>query len=505
MSNPDWIVTLPPPTPNGGLHVGHLSGPFLAADVFAKYTRLTGGRCVVNTFSDVNQSYVRVTAERQQRDPRELAHHWTLDIQATLQQFGCDVDDFLEPDSQSCAFVRSFFLRLNEKGILGKRNFPSFFSEERGCFLDEAGVSGFCPRCLDSCKCGICESCGFINNPRTLLEPRDTITASQALIVREVPVMVFEMEPFRSRLAAFYRNRACCRTRYKWLAEEALSQPLPAFPITLQGDWGIPVNHSEFPGQVINAWPELVVHQLYGHKRSIAAKRGESPRVVNFFGFDNSYFYATLHAALLIAAGEDAWLPYATITNEFYNLEHSKFSTSNQHVIWASDLAGRVAPDLIRYFGALNAPGWEKSNFNEDDMARVLTKRIVEPWSEIETCYSAAPDQASPPAHDDAPLQPARIALRGICRSYGLDRFNLRQAAEDISHLLAYIRYRATSGSASKAELAYYLKCFAQAAFPVMPHGAATLYHALTGQKLKQFDVRPEPIARAVPAGLFYR
>jgi methionyl-tRNA synthetase len=503
MSNTDWIVTLPPPTPNGGLHVGHLSGPFLAADAFAKQLRLLNQSCTVTTFSDVNQSYVRVTAERQNRDPAELAHHWSTDIRDTLKLFQMEADDFLEPDAQSCGFVRQFFLELYARGGLVRKNFPCFFSVDRGVFLDEAGVSGYCPRCLDQCKCGVCESCGFTNNAATLIAPRDTITESRALEVRLVPLMVLETEHCKQDLRNFYQTHARFRTRYTWLAEDALRDPLPDFPITVVGSWGIPINHQEFPGQVINAWPELVVHQLYGHKRYYP-DASRLPRVVNFFGFDNSYFYAILHAALLVASGQSEWLPYATVTNEFYNLEHSKFSTSKDHVIWARDLAGRYSTDIIRFYAALNAPGWEKANFREAEMAAVAEVRLQRPWQVVTERYAGALTSRT----DLGEVRPEIRAmvtsiLTTILTSLSIDRFNLRQAADDLTHFLEYIRGEYSTLQPKPIEFAFVLKVFAQAAATIMPADSGRLFRALTGRDIASLDLSAEIFARPIPNDLF--
>jgi methionyl-tRNA synthetase len=502
MPNNNWIVTLPPPTPNGGLHVGHLSGPFLAADAFAKQLRLRGESCTVTTFSDVNQSYVRVTAERQNRDPSGLAHYWSNDICETLRLFHMQADDFLEPDAQSCGFVRQFFLDLYAKGRLVRKSLPGFFAAERGVFLDEAGVSGYCPRCLDQCKCGVCESCGFVNSALSLIAPRDTITGSRRLEVRQEPLLVLETEKLREDLMKFYRTNPRFRTRYKWLAEDALRQPLPDFPITLVGSWGIPINHSDFPGQVINAWPELVVHQLYGHKRF--SKKSSRPRVVNFFGFDNSYFYAILHAALLLAAEQNKWLPYATVTNEFYNLEHSKFSTSKDHVIWARDLAGRHSTDVIRFYAALNAPGWEKANFREAEMQAVAQARLQAPWQTVSERYAHVLASKA----DEGEVRPelcsvSATIVSAILASLSLDRFNLRQAAEDLTHFLEYIRTEYCAGKPRPIEFAFLLKAFAQAAFPIMPAGSSRLFEALTGRRIAGLDLSVEAIARPIPDDLF--
>jgi methionyl-tRNA synthetase len=503
MSNIDWIVTLPPPTPNGGLHVGHVSGPFLAADAFVKQIRLRGESYTVTTFSDVNQSYVRVTAERQNRDPAELAHHWSTDIRDTLQLFHMQADDFLEPDAHSCGFVRRFFLDLYAKGRLVRKSFPGFFAVDRGVYLDEAGVSGYCPRCLDQCKCGVCEACAFTNNATTLIAPRDTITGSRKLEVRSVPLLVLETERLRQDLANSYRVNPRFRTRYKWLAEDALRDPLPDFPITLVSSWGIPINHRDFPGQTINAWPELVVHQLYGHKRH-CREGSRPPKVVNFFGFDNSYFYAILHAALLLAAGQSEWLPHATMTNEFYNLEHSKFSTSKDHVIWARDLAGRHSTDAIRFYAALNAPGWEKANFREAEMTAVAQARLQSPWQIVSEQYARVLSAKA----DSGEVRPEMHAIAAtivpvILASLSLDRFNLRQAAEDLTHFLEYIRAEYCAGKPRQIEFAFLLKAFAQAAFPIMPAGASRLFEALTGRKIAALDWSAETIARPIPNDLF--
>jgi methionyl-tRNA synthetase len=504
MTNNDWIVTLPPPTPNGGLHVGHLSGPFLAADAFAKQLRLRGASCTVTTFSDVNQSYVRVTAERQGRDPRELAHQWSVDINDTLRLFRMQIDDFLEPDVHSCGFVRQFFIDLYTKGRLVRKSSPGFFAVDRGVFLDEAGVSGYCPRCLDPCKCGVCESCGFTNSAQTLIAPRDTITGSRKLEVRQESVLVLETERLRQDLLKFYRANPRFRTRYKWLAEEALREPLPDFPITLVGSWGIPINHGDFPGQVINAWPELVVHQLYGHKRNCRAG-SPPPKVVNFFGFDNSYFYAILHAALLLAAEQADWLPHATVTNEFYNLEHNKFSTSKDHVIWARDLAERHSTDVIRYYAALNAPGWEKSNFREAEMEAVARSRLQSPWRAVAERYAGV--LTSKVTREEVRPEIRAIVARiipGILTSLSLDRFNLRQAAEDLTHLLEYIRTEYCTGEPNRIEFAFLLKAFAQAAFPLMPESSSQLFEALTSRSIGELDLSAEAIARPIPGDLFF-
>ncbi len=500
MSAP-MLITLPPPTPNGGLHMGHLSGPFLAADVFCKQGQLLGERRSPITYSDANQSYVRVTAERLGRAPEELARHHTRDIQDTLALYGMECDEFRYPEAESGRFVRDFFLTMLQGGALVRKPAPFFYSSARACFLDEAGVSGFCPRCLAACKCGICEACAFLNTAETLVSPVDTVTGDRTLGIRRVKVMVLETDRWRDAVRAFYAGPGRFRPRYRWLVEDALAAALPDFPVTVPGAWGVAVDHPDFPGQVINPWAEVLAQLLFSYRQAETRLGMGRPAVVNFFGFDNSYFYAVVHAAMYVAAGEAEWLPAATVINEFYNLQHRKFSTSGNHVIWARDLAARHSTDAIRFYGALNSPGFEKSNFTEAEMREVIGRSLQAPWRNLASSFNAmlGPAPGEPTAETRA-LGAAALARIGV--SYSLDRFHLRQAAEDILHLLGFIESRLAHGI-PLADAAHLLAILAQAAYPVMPFASRRLFTAVTGAQLDRLDLTPVLAPSPLPGDPF--
>jgi methionyl-tRNA synthetase len=504
-----FVVTLPPPTPNGGLHVGHLTGPFLGADAFAKAAKLQGHPCFTTCYSDVNQSYVRVTAKRQKRDPNELSAFWTDDIVKTLTTYNVGVSDYFPVEAESQSFVRQLFQDLYARSILVKKPFPIFRSLDSGEYLDEAGVSGYCPRCLAGCKCGICESCSGLTSPLDLVQPSITLTGSSNLEVAMVDVMVLELERFREQIKEVYAANRHFRPRFLWVVEDALSKALPDFPVSLPGSWGIPVDHVDFPGQVINAWPEIMAQQIYSYKRAIAmdATLGENPAFVNFYGFDNSYFYAIVHAALMTQIDDGRWLPSAAVNNEFYNLDHAKFSTSNNHVVWAGDLAKRFGIDEVRFYAAFNSPGFEKANFNEKDMAMVVEDRLHSVWDDIVLAYNAYPgvELAASLSGSEQARAVGQAALRRIFESYSLERFHLRQATEDLLHLLELIsvQLRNQGAGMTLGDIGYLLKCFALAAYPLMPVGADTLYRCLTGKQISAIGVDDALHWHHLPAGLF--
>jgi methionyl-tRNA synthetase len=501
-----FVVTLPPPTPNGGLHVGHLSGPFLSADAFSRAARLKGANVFTTCYSDVNQSYVRVTALRQKRDPDELANFWTNDIVTTLNAYSIDVNDYFPVDGDSKAAVRALFLDLYERGFLVKKPFPIFRSADTGEFLDEAGVSGHCPTCLSQSKCGICESCSGLNDPTTLLSPSVTLTGEKTLVVEWVEVMVLELERYRQNIATVYDNNARFRPRFQWVVEDALAKALPDFPVTMPGSWGFTIDHPEFPGQVINAWPEIMAQQIYAYKRALArdGTLGETPALVNFYGFDNSYFYAIVHAAMMSIIDDGRWLPYAAVNNEFYNLDHLKFSTSNNHVIWARDLLKRYSTDEIRFYAAWNNPGFEKANFNEPDMGKVLDRGLRKLWENISSQYNGkigVADALGQPS--DAAIKVGGAAIGRIFASYSVERFHLRQAAEDVLHLMEFVDAQLGDGAAALADSAYLLRCLAVAMAPLMPAAAESLHMNLTGVATVHVDQARALLPAKLPAALF--
>jgi methionyl-tRNA synthetase len=505
------IVTLPPPTPNGGLHVGHLGGPFLAADVFTRAARLQGTEVYVTSYSDLNQSYVRVTAERQGQDPTALALAMTTDIVETLGVYDVSIDAMEVPGGDMSAATRDRVVQLYEQGQLIRKEMSFFYSAERDMLLDEAGVSGFCPTCLGKCKCGICEGCARINTPDSLIDPKDTVTGSRALEKRMVTVLVLEIERFRRSIAAFHAANPLVRTRYRWLAEDALAAPLPDFPVSLPGDWGIKLDHSDFPGQVVNAWAEVALNLLYCYEQAdFSNLQGDRPKIVNFYGFDNTYFYAIVHIALLCAANEQNRLPDAALINEFYNLDYKKFSTSNNHVIWARDLARRYHPDLIRFFTALTGPGFEKANFNEVEMGRLMQDIFVSRWQRTAIAYNAL--LASGGA--TTTVEPAWAAaghqsIDRIHASYTAPRFHLRQAAEDILNLLELVLDQAEQDLPDDAarlnRIGFLLRCFAIALYPIMPQVGQMLYVHLSDEALRVMHPDPaHPLSRRpLPEFLF--
>lgn len=485
-----FVITLPPPTPNGGLHLGHLSGPFIGADIFAKSLELKSVPFYSTSYSDKSQSYVRVTAQRQGVDPDELSQKWTNDIIETLERYNFSLDEYFNIDATSEAFVQSLFHKLYEQGVLVKKSMPFFRSLKTNELLDEAGITGFCPECLSSSNCGICESCSVSNDPNTILFPRESLTNNTDLSVEYVDVLTIDLEKHRDRLVNFYNSNRVYRPKYKWLVERILEKPLGYFPISVPGTWGINVGLPEFTNQVFNAWPEIMAQQVFSYKNALQRNSEldrENLKFVNFYGFDNTYFYAIVHVILLSIIEDGEWLPYGAMTNEFYNLESKKFSTSKNHVIWSKDILDRYTPDEVRFYAALNNPGFEKANFSEDVMNNILDDNLISKWSLLAQLFNTnlAKEVSSGLVCDDIADVLEDYSNR-IFASYSFEKFNLRQVAEDLTHILDFTTYLLQNEKINSLESLQLIKLFAKLAYPIMPSFSTNFTRSINEQKFKE-------------------
>ncbi|KOV61498.1 class I tRNA ligase family protein [Streptomyces sp. MMG1121] len=475
-----FLVTATPPTTNGDLHVGHLSGPYLGADVFSRAQRMLGHTVLYASGGDDHQTYVVTTAQRLGLDPVELAARCNRDIAGTLELAGIDIDAFTSPDDGYRDEVREFFAGLYRAGRLVTRTWTFPYCAQTGRCLLEAFATGYCPECLAGTCGAICENCGHPNDVGSLLFAASTGAERSVTEPREVEILVLPLEEYREQFTEFYRRRrATMRPHVLRFVEEMLSRPLPDFPVTYPADWGIPVGIDGFDGQVINVWAEMLPGLVHMAESARLSRSPQTPtgvwtrdsgfELVQFLGYDNTFYFSFAHLGLILAHG-GLVEPTAIVTNEFYHLDGSKFSTSRRHLIWARDLVGKYGPDTVRFHLALGNPEHQPSNFSEDEFLRSVRTRLHEPLHTLATALAPhAGRQVSARPETEALLERYRDRMR---RAYTLETFSLRLAAETSANLLALLAARAADDPGLAVAG---LRAFAAQAAPVMPGLAAVI------------------------------
>lgn len=505
------LVTATPPTPNGDLHVGHLSGPYLGADVHARYLRLRGTEARYLSGVDDHQSYVEVKAAAEVSEPEAVARHYGDVMERTLSGAAMDLAHFARPRRSPvhAPLVRKFFSRLLEQGAIEERDAPTLYCERCDRFLFEAHVRATCPRCGSGCDGNVCESCGWPNDGVDLVAPRCRACGEPAA-VRTCRRLYFPLAPWARRLSEYYQ-RVQMGPHLRSLCEEMLREGMPEIAISQVGEWGIPVPMEGYETQRLFVWFEMAPGYLAA-TQELADRLGlpggweriwcsDDHRVVQFFGFDNGYFHAVLFPALYLAYGPEIRLPAAFVTNEFYRYEGTKFSTSRGHALWGHELLERVPADIARFYLALDRPETEQRDFWLHELEETVQRELVGEWETWlldlgrrlrEESGGTVPGTGAWTEEHQRYYHDLLETIRDVGEAYGEQRFSLQRAARRLSELVrraqafgcAEQHWRKLPDRYEEWRTAVALevltaKCLAMMASPLMPGFAARLWGEL--------------------------
>ncbi|MCX4629025.1 class I tRNA ligase family protein [Streptomyces sp. NBC_01443] len=450
-----YVVTSAPPNPNGDLHLGHLSGPFLGADVLTRHLRQRGHDVRYVGYSDEHSCYVPRRAAEIGSTAYPTAKLFGDRMEETLSLGAMHHDWFTRPltDATHTEFVQRFFLELWESGALEVQELPVFHCAPCDRYLYEAEVRGECQFCAEPSDGVYCEACGLPQDPAGLAAPRCTAcwNAPETKTMRRI---VFPLERYRERLEAYYADaqaKAEWRPRLISYLDGLFERALPDTAISREADYGIPVPLPGWEGHILDTWFSGIWGYVAGTARVAEANgdrsewerlwTGPETRIVNFIGFDCSFSHAVLWPALLLAQGE-LTLPAQVVINEFYRLEGDKFSTSRGHAIWGGEFLRRVNADALRFHLCLTGPERAQNNFSMKEFADTLSTVLaggLERWTDTvldllgQDFDSVVP--AAGPA--DGPLAAERAALpQRIADALGAEGFSPQRAADTLATVI---------------------------------------------------------------------
>lgn len=505
---PQFVFSTPP-TPNGDLHLGHLSGPYLGADVYVRYQRLSGNQAWHLTGSDDFQSYVQAIAARENSTPREIAAHYSAEIAATLKAMDIEVDQYYvtSVDEGYTEGLQHFFTRLIDSGHVSPKATPALFDSETGEYLYEVNVGGLCPGCSQRTGGNICEECGEPNVVADLADPASRIS-SAAPKNAEVERYTLPLHEFADAVADHHRlGRVPVRLRE--LAQRVFARETLHLPVSHPSEWGVRPANDDLNGQVIWVWPEMSYGFLHGIER-LGGDLGEgwsreapSPdwKIVHFFGYDNSFYHSILYPVLYRLAFPE-WNPDIDYhLNEFYLLEGQKFSTSRRHAIWGKEILTPDTVDAVRYYLCRTRPEGERTDFRRAEFDRVRADTLVDQWEawlsglgdRIDSRFGGVvPDAGVWTSEHTAFLARLSLRLDEITAALNPEGFSLRSAAAALDGIVTDVRAFSRQQSAlaqadrwnSEARTAIALelaaaRLLATASAPLMPRFSAKLAAAL--------------------------
>jgi methionyl-tRNA synthetase len=407
------LVTSALPYANGNLHLGHLAGAYLPADIYVRYQRSKGRDVVYICGTDEHGVPVTISAEKQNKTPKEIVDHYYQSIKTSFTEFGMTFDNFSRTTLPiHHRLAQDFFLKIYKKGYIYPKEIEQFYCPRCKRFLPDRYIVGKCPKCsTDGARGDQCEACGHWLEPFELIEPR-------CMICGEVPQRMqtkhwyFKLSAFQDKLSAWIESKKDWKETVLTFVKGWLKEGLEDRPITRDLSWGVPVPLEEARGKVLYVWFDAPIGYI-SSSIEWAEKKGEpdlwkeywfdkETQLVHFIGKDNIVFHALIWPAMLMAY-EDYILPWNIPANQFLNLEGDKFSTSKGYAIWLPDYLKDFPADSLRYALTRNAPEARDTDFtwrdfqswHNNELADILGNFINRALTFISKYYNSTVPTAS--------------------------------------------------------------------------------------------------------------
>ncbi len=391
------------PYANGDLHVGHLAGAYLPADIFARYHRLKGNRVLMVSGSDAHGTPITIEADKRGTSSREVFEYYHQRFLETQKAIGISYDLFTHTDTENHhRIAQDFFTRLLEEEYLYRQTQAQLYSESEDRFLPDRYVEGTCPICgYKEARGDQCDNCGNLLDALELIDPRSKTDGSKP-IVRKTEHFYLDLPAFSDRLLAYMEEHADhWRPNVINFARNYVESGLKGRAVTRDIDWGIPVPLEGWDDKRLYVWFEAVmgyftasVEWAHNHGQPEAWKAwwyDPASRGYCFIGKDNIPFHTLFWQAELLGVErlyEDDQslrlnLPYDIPANEFMNIEGAQFSKSRNWAVWLPDILERYDPDAIRYYVASVMPETRDSDFSWADFVRRNNDELVATWGNL--------------------------------------------------------------------------------------------------------------------------
>lgn len=379
------LVTAALPYANGGVHIGHLAGVYVPADIYVRYLRLKKRDVLFICGSDEHGVPVTIRARKEGCTPQEVVDRYNKVISESFKGFGISFDAFGRTTSEVHKQTASdFFRKLYDKGEFLEKESEQYYDEEAHTFLADRYITGECPHCHAEGAYGDqCEKCGTALSPTELINPKSAVSGAKPVLRKTkhwyLPLDKHQqwLEPWITEQHKEWRSNVMgqCKSWFDMgLQPRAVSRDL---------DWGIPVPVEGADGKVLYVWFDAPIGYISNTKEILPNDwekwwKSDDTRLVHFIGKDNIVFHCIVFPAMLKAEGSYI-LPDNVPSNEFLNLEDDKISTSRNWAVWLDeylvDFPGKQ--DVLRYVLTANAPETKDNNFTWKDFQARNNNELV--------------------------------------------------------------------------------------------------------------------------------
>ena len=379
------LVTTALPYANGPVHIGHLAGVYVPADIYVRYLRLKGEEVLHIGGSDEHGVPVTIRAKKEGCTPQDVVDRYHGIIKQAFADFGITFDIYSRTTSATHReHASSFFRKLYDEGKFVEQESEQFYDEEAKQFLSDRNIVGECPRChADGAYGDQCEKCGSTLSPDELINPKNALTGN-ALVKRPTSHWYLPLNDYQGWLEKWIlEDHKEWRSNVYGQCKSWLDAGLRPRAVTRDLEWGIPVPVEGAEGKVLYVWFDAPIGYISNTKELLPNDwekwwKDESTRLIHFIGKDNIVFHCIVFPAMLKAEGSYI-VPDNVPSNEFLNLEGDKISTSRNWAVWLHeylvDFPGKQ--DVLRYVLTANAPETKDNDFTWKDFQARNNSELV--------------------------------------------------------------------------------------------------------------------------------
>lgn len=446
------LVTSALPYANGPIHLGHLAGAYLPADLYVRYKRLTNEDVIHICGSDEHGVPITIAAEKEGVSPQDIVDKFHEQNKQIFKDFGIEFDFYGRTSSPvHHKTSQEFFTKLYEDDVFVQKTEEQLYDPKAEMFLPDRYVRGTCPNCgYEDAYGDQCESCGTSLSPTELIDPKSAITGDTPE-TRKTTHWYLPLGNFQEQLEEWLETRENWKPNVAGQVKSWLNDGLQDRAVTRDLTWGVPVPLDDAEGKVLYVWFDAPIGYISATKEW-AEQQGDPDRwktywqdeetdLIHFIGKDNIVFHCIMFPATLMAHG-DYVLPKNVPANEFLNLEGQKLSTSRGWAVWLDEYLEDFEPDLLRYVLGTILPETKDSDFSwqefqnkvNSELADVLGNFVYRTTSFTENYFDGTvPELTNPTEKDRETLTQIAVQKEKISAAY--EEFKLREAIAETMNL----------------------------------------------------------------------
>lgn len=379
------LVTSALPYANGPVHIGHMAGVYIPADIYVRYLRLKGEDVLFIGGSDEHGVPITIRAKKEGKTPQEVVDEFHYIIKKSFEDFGISFDIYSRTSSDIHKETASeFFKTLYDKGEFTEKISEQYYDEEAQMFLADRYITGECPHCHNGHAYGDqCEACGTSLSPTDLINPKSTVSGSTP-VMKETKHWYLPLDKHEAWLRQWIlEDHKEWKSNVYGQCKSWLDMGLQPRAVSRDLDWGVPIPLPDAEGKVLYVWFDAPIGYISNTKELLPDSwekwwKQEDTKLLHFIGKDNIVFHCIVFPAMLKAYGSFV-LPENVPANEFLNLEGDKISTSRNWAVWLheylEDFPGKQ--DILRYVLTANAPETKDNDFTWKDFQARNNNELV--------------------------------------------------------------------------------------------------------------------------------